>query len=244
VQRKARSPFTIDFHNTLFTCDTWFQLEIRYLPQAVIELHDRSRPGSTSQEQIEHALQTYRAIREEAMASGVECDAVTSMIRVAEAIGLSITETETTRLVEQIMWDAQHDAEPIPGAAELLRTVRSSDVPIAVVSSAAYHPFLEWSLERYAMSANVDRIITSAACGIYKSDPAIYQHTLDLFNASASQSVHVGDSPRFDVASASKIGMRTVLLTIDTEARFDPAPDLMVRSLGEVPDHLDRLLGA
>lgn len=176
------------------------------------------------------------------MATGVECDAVTSMIRVCDALQISVPTDKLERTVETIMWNAQDDAGPISGAIELLQHASNYRVPIAVVSSAAYHPFLEWSLERFDMTRYVDRIVTSASCGIYKSDPAIYQHTLDLFQATAVKSLHVGDSPRFDVASASSIGMKTVLLTSDLDARFDPAPDLVVRSLGDVPKHWDKLL--
>jgi FMN phosphatase YigB (HAD superfamily) len=191
---------------------------------------------------LNEAMMNYRAIREQAMATGVECDAVTSMIQVCDSLQLEISSESIQRTVDRIMWDAQIDVQPIDGAIDLLEYAASQDTPVAVVSSAAYHPFLEWSLDRFAMSRFVDRIVTSAACGIYKSDPAIYQYTLDLFQASAQSSVHVGDSPRFDVASAGSIGMKTVLLTDDLNARFDPAPDLMVRTLGEVPEHWDRLL--
>ncbi len=236
--------FTIDFHNTLFHCDAWFQLEIRELPRAVFAEMNAISPGEDNHQMLTEALQRYRAIREQAMASGVECDAVTSMIQVAHELELVLRPDDIASAVQSVMHRAQHDAQPIPGAIELLQGVRARGIQIAVISSAAYHPFLEWSLTRFDMSDLIDEVVTSARCGIYKSNPAIYQHTLDLFNASAATSVHVGDSPRFDVASASSIGMKTVLLSNDLAATLDPEPDLVVASLGEVPEHLDRLLTA
>jgi FMN phosphatase YigB (HAD superfamily) len=86
-------------------------------------------------------------------------------------------------------------------------------------------------------------VVTSASCGIYKSDPGIYSYTLDLFSVSPENAVHIGDSHRFDVVSAASIGMQTILYTSEDGQNLQPQPDAIVDSLGDAASHLDRLLG-
>src|SRR5262249_61886466 len=101
------------------------------------------------------------------------------------------------------------------------------------VASAVYHPFLEWTLERFGIRDAFAVVTTSASAGYYKSRPEIYLQTLQRLEVDPARSVHVGDSWRFDVVGARRAGMRTVLIA----AEHDPAaweeftPDLVVASL-------------
>jgi HAD superfamily hydrolase (TIGR01509 family) len=233
---------TIDFHNTLFHCDEWFQLEIRSLPIAVFK-EIGFVGGCRAQEELNaEALLKYREIRVEAMSTGIECDAVASMVRLSESLNLGIDEGELSAGVARVMERAVPSAQPLEGAVELVRLLRERGLPLAVVSSAAYHPFLEWCLERHEMRSSFDHIVTSASCGIYKSDPGIYRHALDLIEAEPERSIHIGDSHRFDVTSASEIGMRTILLSDERDLELSPPPDAVISALGDASAELDRLL--
>jgi HAD superfamily hydrolase (TIGR01509 family) len=234
---------TIDFHNTLFRCDEWFRLEIERLPEAVIrEVATLIPPDRDPAALIREGHAVYRSIREEAMRSGVECDAVASIQRVFAQLRLNVDDPIIDSAVETVMYRATAKARPRRGAEELVHTLFEQGLELAVVSSAAYHPFLEWCLEHHNLKSSFRHVVTSASCGIYKSDPEIYRHTLNLFSAPASRSVHIGDSHRFDVRSASRVGMRTILLTDSPYDEFDPAPDAIITTLGEAQPHLDRLL--
>jgi HAD superfamily hydrolase (TIGR01509 family) len=234
---------TIDFHNTLFQCDDWFRLEVENLPVAFLEWRgDLAR--ATDPEQLATSVTvTYRMLRQGVQRSGVECDAETSVLRVMEAVGISIHEDEISEGVYSLMREALDSASPKPGAEQLVQRLHQDGVQIAIVSSAAFHPFLEWCVDRYDLASAIGEIVTSASCGIYKSDPAIYQHTLDLFNVAAEDAIHIGDSHRYDVTSATKVGMKTAFYTQKFENGLDPEPDLFVHDLGEVFPELVRLLG-
>ncbi len=188
------------------------------------------------------ATAIYREIRQEAVQSGVECDAVTSMVRVVDELDLDIQPDTVEHAVNLAMFETVDEARPLFGAVELVTELGNQGISLAVVSSAAYHPFLEWCLQRYGIRDAFQHVVTSAACGIYKSDPAIYQHTLDLFGLHAAEAVHIGDSHRYDVTSASRIGLSTILLANRPEDDYDPSPDAIISNLGEAPNHLDRLL--
>lgn len=46
-----------------------------------------------------------------------------------------------------------------------------------------------------------------------KPDKKIFQHALKLANLRAKEILFVGDSPEHDIAGASRLGMRTILIT-------------------------------
>lgn len=235
---------TIDFHNTLFTCDAWFRLEIQDLPVATLELLGTSgKLASANGNLPEQAVSIYREIRQEAVRSGIECDAVTSMVRVIDQLGLPVGHAVVDQAVQSVMYQTVAEARPLDGAIDLVNGLHQAGFHLAVVSSAAYHPFLEWCLDGHGMRDAFQHVVTSAACGIYKSDPAIYQYTLDLFDSRAGDAVHIGDSHRYDVTSACKVGLGTILLADTLDRTLDPAPDAIISNLGDAPRQIDKLLG-
>jgi putative hydrolase of the HAD superfamily len=70
-------------------------------------------------------------------------------------------------------------------------------------------------LERVGLAPLVDAVVTSAAVGSRKPDPAIFTHALALAGTAAAQARHVGDSLAEDVAGARACGIRPVLLLRD-----------------------------
>jgi FMN phosphatase YigB (HAD superfamily) len=234
---------TIDFHNTLFHCDQWFRLEIETLPLEFLAWRAKMEGGSVETDLAATAQARYRHLRQEVMATGRECDAVSSMRRVLRDLNLPYDGDDVEAGIAQIMRRAVKTAQPLSGAVDLTRRLHEAGMRLAVVSSAAYHPFLEWCLQRHDMRDTFSAVVSSASCGIYKSDPAIYQFTLDLLDANPEESVHIGDSHRFDIASASRVGIRTILLANgDTAAGLDPPPDATITHLGDAAAHLVRLL--
>ena len=109
----------------------------------------------------------------------------------------------------------------------------SAGVPIGIVSSAVFHPFLEWTLESFGIRDAFRGFITSASAGFYKSRPELYVHAAELLGATPERMVHVGDSLRFDVGGASRAGMGTVWLRGDRSEPEDPSirPDLTLSTL-------------
>jgi HAD superfamily hydrolase (TIGR01509 family) len=234
---------TIDFHDTLFHCDEWFQLEIASLPVAFLQWQSERTKIQAGPEIEQKALDLYRVLRQEVIATGKECDAATCVRLIIDRLGMPFDYNDIELGVAHVMRRSLRDAQPLDDAVELIRELRQIGIKLAVVSSAAYHPFLEWCLAKYGMDDAFSVVVSSASCGIYKSDPGIYHQTLSLMGASPGESVHIGDSHRYDVASAQRAGMRTILLSQQSVSdNHNPAPDAVIRRLGEAPTHLDRLL--
>jgi len=149
-------------------------------------------------------------------------------------MGLHVSEEDVRSGVIDLMREASAGAVPIPGAVATVREIHQAGVPIGIVSSAVFHPFLEWTLESFGIRDAFDIVITSASAGFYKSRAELYVHAADLLGATPAQMVHVGDSLRFDVGGAIRAGMGTVWLRGD-RIEEDPSirPDLVLTTLVE-----------
>jgi HAD superfamily hydrolase (TIGR01509 family) len=227
---------TFDFHNTIADCDEWFQLEIRDLPVRVLE---RIHPDALREQTPERIATSYRELRKAVMASGKEIDALDGVLRVTAALEISIDPAEADQAIEGLMRDASRHATPITGAVEAIHDVAASGIEVGIVSSAVYHPFLEWTLERFGVASDLAFVMTSASSGYYKSDPEIYRTAMRTVGSDPARSIHVGDSAKWDVWSAQQAGMRAVWFRnghVDTlvDRDFESEPDHVVSSMTEV----------
>lgn len=203
---------TFDFHNTLARCDRWFHLEIRDLVPAFLLWHARQNNTSVSEATFERSVELYRKIRLDIMDHGVERDAAACVGMVTRELGFTFEPDVIERGLQETMQETLADCTPIEGVVPAVRALRDQGIKLGVVSSAVYHPYLEWSLAGFGIADAFDVIVTSASCGFYKSRTDIYETTLKALGVRPEHAVHVGDSHRFDVETAAKLGMRTVWL--------------------------------
>ena len=234
---------TFDFHNTIANCDPWFDLEVRDLPWAVIRNLDCALPG-LDQARVDGA---YRQLRLEVSASGNEIDAY-------EAVGLTFGELDIRAdrdriqgAIDTLMYRTISATAPVPGAVETVRHLHAAGVKLGVISSAVHHKSLDWMLERLDIASCFDTIVTSASCGFYKSTTAIYDESLRHLSGDAATSIHVGDSLRWDVATAQEAGMTAVWLKTARQETFvvsapKVTPDLTLQSLEQAGPVLFDLL--
>jgi putative hydrolase of the HAD superfamily len=208
---------SFDFHNTLASCDAWFEVEVRTLAPDLLRWQAREEGCSISDATLEEAAGRYRALREAVLRCGVEQDAHACALRVLEELGRPGERDIVERGVAEIMRATLASVAPLPGAVECVRALAARGLPLVVVSSAIYHPFLEWTLERFGILDAFEMVITSASCGYYKSRPEIYHHALDALGIAPSELVHVGDSLEYDVTTAGRLGVRTVWLNADAD---------------------------
>lgn len=225
---------TFDFHNTIARCDAWFDLEIRDLPVRTLEILAPSALESHSRDGI---TASYRSLRKQVMDSGKEVDAVEGVRRVTDALGMDLKAADIAEAIEDLMREAAREATPIPGAVESIRAIAGEGIDIGVISSAVYHPFLEWTLERFGVADDLRFVMTSASTGVYKSNPDIYRLAMETAGAAPEASIHVGDSEKWDVWAAKEAGMRAVWFA---NGKSDPLVD---RDMETEPDHTVHHMG-
>lgn len=96
---------------------------------------------------------------------------------------------------------------PYADAVPVLDALRGRGVRTAIVSNIGFdlRPILERS------GIRVDAVVLSYEVGSVKPDGGIFEHALDLLEATPEESLMVGDSWRDD-AGAAALGIRTLLL--------------------------------
>ncbi len=222
---------TIDFHDTLFQCDEWFNLEVRELPTRYVNWLMANQPDTRNWPATEDPEAIYRALRLEAIEGGIEVDSIECVDRVCQAIGLHVDRETIDRGVDELMRATLETAEPRPGAIETVKTLREAGLQLGIISNAIHHEFLEWALDRFEMSEDFDLVLSSAKAGFYKSRVELYQHAISEIDAPAHAILHVGDSYRFDVAGAAAAGMRTAWLNLKDETAGHVIPDVTVQTM-------------
>ncbi|HEX3721488.1 MAG TPA: HAD family hydrolase [Nitrolancea sp.] len=222
---------TIDFHDTLFLCDDWFMLEVRDLPARFLDWQSARSGVPISSDLRQRITFEYRELRRAIIESGIEVDATENVMHVCERVGLTPNRLDVAIAVDELMAETLASAAPRPGAIELVRTLKSAGIPVGIVSNAIHQSFLEWAVAASGMGDLFDSVLTSARSGYYKSRPEIYWQAARELGVAPEDTIHIGDSPRFDVIGAAHAGMRTVWLDLSHEPIGDGLPDLTVLHL-------------
>lgn len=232
----SRPVITLDFHNTLVECDPWFELEVYTLASSFLTWHAAESGVAHSAERTAAADRIYREIRRGIHEHGHELPADRALHVVLDQLHISLDPSTVERGLSEIMAHTLTDASPAPGAPELVRDLAAAQARLIVISSAVYHPFLIWALERFDMLPHFEQVVTSASSGFYKSRPEIYWRSLALIGSKPEEAVHVGDSLTFDVHAAADAGLRTAWVSrgraLDT-LNGDRRPDLVIDALSE-----------
>lgn len=197
---------TFDFHNTLASCDEWFQLEIRSLIPELLRWHGLNQDAAIESA----AVELYRALRLEIIHHGNEQDAVSCAMQVLTRLDVEIDQPTVERGIAELMRGALATSEPVAGAVDAVRDLAGRGIRLGIISNAVYHPFLEWSLEKFGIDDAFEVIVTSASAGYYKTRPELYHHTLERLGSEPQRTIHIGDSYRFDVLGARAAGMQAV----------------------------------
>lgn len=222
---------TFDFHNTLAVCDDWFELEVRSIVPRFLDWYE-ALSGQTIPPAARHdGAMLYRALREDIMLHGREHDALTCTLHVLGLLGIPVTVEVAERGVDDLMRSTLANCYPVEGAVEAVQQLRAAGIRLGVVSSAAHHSFLEWSLAKFGLLHEFEIIGSSATIGYYKSSGKIYERVLERMRVRAEEAIHIGDSHRFDVEPAGRIGMGTVWLDPATPGRIAHDADLRVTTL-------------
>jgi HAD superfamily hydrolase (TIGR01509 family) len=226
---------TFDFHNTLARCDTWFELEVHTLASAVArEIMPSADPSFLDA--------AYRLIRRNVVETGIELDATEGVKQTFASVGFHPTEPEIAACIERLMRHALHDLSAIQGAIETVQHLKKRGYQLGIISSAVHHGFLEWALAQFGILHEFTFVMTSASAGIYKSSPAIYKQAMTISGAEPAASLHIGDSLKWDVETASRAGMRTGWLQSRQNHPSAARPDLIFSTLVDAGPTIDNFM--
>jgi 2-haloalkanoic acid dehalogenase type II len=117
-------------------------------------------------------------------------------------------------VVREAMLAALH-FEAFDDAAPALEELRSRG--LRVVAASNWDSSLPEVLERTGLAPLLDGVVSSAAAGAAKPDPAVFEAALEIAGSAPGETLHVGDRLDKDVRGALALGMRAVLIARDGE---------------------------
>ncbi len=141
--------------------------------------------------------------------------------------------------VTQACWKVEHDTHTT------LSTLRESGYRLGIISNAGD----DWDVQTLIDKANIrpffDYISTSAAAGIRKPHPKIFQMAFDALSIRPDQAVMVGDTLGADILGSKNLGTHNVWITrrvnrsIMQNLEEQIKPDRTISALSELPTLLD-----
>jgi len=125
--------------------------------------------------------------------------------------------------------EVRNDVEMYPEARPALRALSERFVLIAVTNGNA-------DLGRIGIDDFFDGHVNAAMVGAAKPERPIFDAAVEIGGAGASETLHVGDHPLYDVHGAREAGLHTAWVNRDgNDWPGDyPAPDAVVAHVGEL----------
>lgn len=238
--------FLFDFSSTLIESRTWMDLEIRRLPQAAFTLlAEQGAISPLAPGELTYAESLFRTARRVADTTGHETSHVGNLMMMVEALGLQ--EQVSRSLAEEIVTTLHRRCLPtvelIDGVPETLHQLREMGYRQAIISNAAYAPFLTWTLERLNLLSFFEHVVVSAEEGTRKPWPDIYKLTLERMGLSPPDAAYVGDDLQRDIVGARRAGLRSIWYRSEGPPPGEDeraVPDAIVTTLNQIPSLAER----
>lgn len=143
--------------------------------------------------------------------------------------------------VSQAQWKVENDA------ISTLETLRSEGYRMGVVSNAGDDEDVQTLVDNAGFRPYLDLVLSSAACGVRKPNPRIFQIALQGFGLAPDKAVMVGDTLGADILGAKNAGLTSIWITrrANTPANRDHEdtiqPDASIATLAELPIQLQHI---
>jgi 2-haloalkanoic acid dehalogenase type II len=143
--------------------------------------------------------------------------------------------------VSQAHWKPEADAIPT------LKELRERDYRLGLISNAADDADVQALVDKADLRPYFEIILSSAAAGIRKPHPRIFEMALEALEATPSSAAMVGDTLGADILGAHNSGMFSIWITRRANVPANRAhsdtikPGATVEALSEIPDLLEDL---
>ena len=138
--------------------------------------------------------------------------------------------------ITQQNWFLEEDA------IATLETLISSGFRLGIISNTSDDRNVQRIVDRWGLRPFFEIIITSAAFGIRKPDPRIFQLALAHFGIQPDAAAMVGDTLEADVLGANQFGIYSIWITRraqeTSEGELAIQPQAVITTLAQLPDLL------
>lgn len=143
--------------------------------------------------------------------------------------------------LEKLYAVSQAHWKPEADAVSTLKILKDGGLRLAVISNAGDDADVQTLVNNSGLRSYLDFVLSSAACGIRKPNPRIFEIALEHWVLAREEVVMVGDSLGADILGARNAGLASLWLTrrADTPANRDHLdtiqPDATIATLAELP---------
>jgi 2-haloalkanoic acid dehalogenase type II len=144
--------------------------------------------------------------------------------------------------VSQSHWHPEEDAHPT------LSALRQQGYRLALISNASDDADVQTLVDKAGIRPFFEMILTSAAAGIRKPNPQIFQIVLEKLGVAADRAAMIGDTLGADILGAQNAGLFSIWITRRADAAGNRAhtglvhPDAVSDTLAELPLLLSQLV--
>lgn len=130
---------------------------------------------------------------------------------------------------------------PMPGVYEILPQLQAAGYKLAILSNASDNDNVQRLIDQAHLRGYFDPIIVSAAVGIRKPAPEIFDLILKPWGVPAGECVMVGDTLAADILGAQFGGLHNVWITSHADRpdnharRHEIKPEAEITALAELP---------
>ena len=159
--------------------------------------------------------------------------------------GYRLSKTVISNALRAMYAVTQSNWYPELDAAPTLEILKNTGFRIGYVSNGADDENTQVLIDKAGLRGYTEFILSSAAFGLRKPHPTIFQAALDHFQLKPEEAVMVGDTLEADILGANRMGMASIWIT--RRAQVDPAedlniqPSLKVNALSEIPGRLSEI---
>jgi len=143
--------------------------------------------------------------------------------------------------VSQAHWKPEADAAPT------LQALRAAGYCLGIISNAGDDADVQRLVDQGQLRSYFDFVISSAAMGIRKPNPRIFQLALDHWGLAPEQAAMVGDTLGADILGAHNAGLFSIWITRRADVKANRAhldtirPHATISALSEIPGLLQAL---
>jgi HAD superfamily hydrolase (TIGR01662 family) len=130
---------------------------------------------------------------------------------------------------------------PMADVHAVLQQLQAAGLRLAIVSNAADNGNVQRLIDRANLRGYFDPILVSAAVGIRKPNPRIFELVLQAWGFAPGECVMVGDTLGADILGAQMAGLHNVWLTAHADHAANRAhrgnilPEVEIESLADLP---------
>jgi HAD superfamily hydrolase (TIGR01662 family) len=190
------------------------------------EAVQRAFEANFRERQLDHRERTSRTILRQALAE----------VGVAE-----ISDTDLREALRLLYAPSEAAWSPIPGAAEALAELHRRGLRLGLLSNASDVENVERLLAAAHLPPVLDPVIISAAAGVRKPTPSLFEGILRQWYVAPEEAVMVGDVLGEDILGAQRAGLHQIWVQAYADAAFNAeyvgkvVPEWTVETVAEVP---------